>query len=110
MLRLPGAQVDRDLVLELLVDLTEEMLEEDILGRDRRIGFELEHPVAIGLLHRLEAGAGLGDDVGHARRADLARLILPAERGGSPSQGSLFESGHALRRGFHDRYCETMIT
>ena len=93
MIRLTRAQVDGDLVLERPVDLAQEVFEEDEFGRHSRIGFEFEHPVAIGVLHRLEAGAGLGDDLGHACLADLE---LPAKRGGPPGPGALFESGHAL--------------
>ncbi len=96
MIRLPGAEINRDPVFERPVDLAQEVFEEDEFGRHSRIGFEVEHPVAIDVLHRLEAGAGLGDDPGHACLADLERRILPAERGGPPSQGALFESGHAL--------------
>ena len=52
--------------------------------------------MAIRLLQRLEAGAGLGDDLGHACLADLERRILPADTAGrqakapSSSPGMLF--------------------
>jgi hypothetical protein len=110
MILLRRAQVDGDLVFERPVDLAEEVFEEDVFGRHRRIGLELEHPVAIRLLQRLEAGAGLGDDLGHSRLADLEGRILPAGRGGPPCCGSLFESGHISTTGFHHGHCKTVIT
>jgi hypothetical protein len=110
MLRLPGAQVDRDLVLERLVDFVEEMFEQDVFARDRRIGFEFEHPVAIRPLHRLEAGASLSDDGRDASLAELKRTVLAGCLGGPPGYRSLFESRHVfLRRSAH-HYRERVIT
>jgi hypothetical protein len=64
--RLPGAQVDRDLVLERLIDLAEEVLEKDVFCGNRGIGLEIEDPVAICLLQVLESGPGFSDYLGEA--------------------------------------------
>ena len=61
MLGLAGAQIDGDLVLERLVDLVEEMLEEHVVGGNRGIGLELEHPVAIRPLQRLQTAPRILD-------------------------------------------------
>jgi hypothetical protein len=66
--------------------------------------------VAIRPLHRLEAGAGLGDDGRDAWLAEPKRSVLAGCLGGPPGDRSLFESRHVfLRRSAH-RYRETVIT
>ena len=52
MLALDAAQIDRDLAFEFGIDgLAEIMAQQDIFGRDRRVGLEFEHPMAVRLLH-----------------------------------------------------------
>ena len=81
MLGLAGAQIGGDLVLERLVDLVEKMLEEHVVGRNRRVGLELEHPVAIRLLQRFQIAPGIVDQreaspsSHRRRRASAARPI-----------------------------------
>src|ERR1041385_18244 len=51
MLALDAAQIDRDRALELGIDrLGQVMTKQHVFGRDRRVGLELEAPVAVGLL------------------------------------------------------------
>ena len=48
---LNAAEIDGDLGLECLGDgFAEIMSQQNIFGRDRRVGFELENPMAVGLL------------------------------------------------------------
>ncbi len=71
---LARAQIDSDLALQLLVDAVEIMLQQDVFRRDRAIGFQLEHPVAIcvltacerrgGAIDRIGQGSGLGRRLG----------------------------------------------
>ena len=52
MLALDGAQILRQRRLDAVVDLAEIMLQQDVFGRDGRIGLELEGPMAVGALLR----------------------------------------------------------
>ena len=66
MIGLGGAQIDGELALDVVVDGIEEMLEQDVLGRDGDVGLELEAPLALGfVLQRLQVGGRLGDDAVH---------------------------------------------
>ena len=60
-LALLGAHESRDLRLKLGLDSAEIVLQQNIFGRDRRVGFELEDPVAIGMLQRQQRRGGAGD-------------------------------------------------
>ncbi len=76
---LNAPQIDADPLFERIVDLVEIMLEHHVFRRDGRVGFELENPVAVGVLaseqRRLsgldragQAAAcenGIGCDAGH---------------------------------------------
>ena len=61
MVRLPGAQVDRDPAFERLIDPAQEVLEKDVFCGNRGIGLEIEDPVAICLLQVLESFPGFSD-------------------------------------------------
>ena len=52
MLALDAAQVSRDAFIELGVDRAEIVLQEDVFGRDRRVGLKLENPMAVLMLQR----------------------------------------------------------
>ncbi len=55
---LDAAQIDADPAFQLRVDPVEVVLQQDVLGRDRRIRLQLEQPVAVGGLPRAERGLG----------------------------------------------------
>ena len=60
--RLDTAQIARDLRLQHGIDrLAEIVAQKDIFGRDRAIGFELEHPMPVGALRIGERGGGAVD-------------------------------------------------
>src|SRR5580700_6159397 len=66
---LDTTQIGADLALERAVlRLAKVMLEEDIFGRDGGVGFELEHPVAVGPLHRQQRLRRTLDDVVQSAR------------------------------------------
>ncbi len=67
---LGGAQISCDALFELRVDRAEIVLQEDVLGRDRGVGFQVEHPVAVLLLQRQEQFDRSRDGGIEARRAD----------------------------------------
>jgi hypothetical protein len=73
---LPPAQIDGEFLLQRRIDrLVQIMLEQDIFGRNRRIGFELEDPVPI---------AALAAEQGLRRRRDGAverRCVEPGSNG-----------------------------
>jgi hypothetical protein len=84
------AQVVADAPLALLVDLAQEVLEHDVFGRDRGVGLELEHPVAVRLLAVVEREAALAQgavqcgvvDFRHAPAGDrCGSLASPATAG-----------------------------
>ena len=69
---LPGADVGAETRLGLGVDLVEEMVEQDVFGGDRRVGLQLEQPVAVVMLEAPERGGCLVDhrlDAGQGREA-----------------------------------------
>ena len=49
------------LCLKLRLDSAEIMLQQNVFGRDRRVGFEFEDPVAIRMLQRQQRRRGAGD-------------------------------------------------
>src|SRR6185437_10059877 len=55
------SQVDRELALELRLDLIQEMHHQDVFGRNGAIGLELEDPVPVGPLLPDQRVAGGGD-------------------------------------------------
>ena len=75
MVGLGGAQIGGQLALDRVVDRVEEMLEQDVLGGDGDVGLELEAPVALGVLQRLQVGGRLGDDA-----VDLVETVVPPRR------------------------------
>ncbi len=70
---LDGAQVVADPALQLYVDPIEEMLQQHVLGRDGRVGFQLEHPMAIGALALQQRPAGARN--GLVQAAELGSRI-----------------------------------
>ena len=60
---LTGADVGAETRLGLVIDLVEKMVEKDVLGRDGRVGLELEEPVAVVMLEAAQAGGGVLDDL-----------------------------------------------
>src|SRR5580693_10123454 len=91
---LDAAQIDRDLLLEPGIDrLAETMPQQHVFGGNGGVGFELEHPMAFGLLVRQQrVGRGLNALVefliGHCiSRISAARCperIAPSMVAGSP--------------------------
>ena len=51
---LDAAQVHADACLKRRIDPVQVMLEQDVLGRNRRVGFQLEAPMAVGVLPPLQ--------------------------------------------------------
>ena len=43
-------QIAGDALLQAGLDIAEIMLQQDVFGRDRGVGFELEHPMAVLML------------------------------------------------------------
>src|SRR5437660_5028993 len=73
MLALNAAEIGGDLALELRIGgLAEIMLEQHVFGRDGRVGFELEHPMTVGLLQS-EQRSGGGRNVRLEPRVDRRR-------------------------------------
>ncbi len=73
-LALASTQIDADLRLQLLVDAVEKMFQQDVFGGDRRVGFELEQPMAVRVLapgQRI-GGGGNGAGQGFASGQGLA--------------------------------------
>jgi hypothetical protein len=64
---LDGAQVGADLLLQLRLDTVEEVLQQHVFGRNGGVGFQLEHPVPVGMLPPRQGGAGAADGVLHRR-------------------------------------------
>jgi hypothetical protein len=62
-LALDLAQVAGEPLLHLWVDLAQEMLQQDVLGRDGGVGLQLESPVAVRLLHRHQRPGDIGHGV-----------------------------------------------
>ncbi len=59
---LNAQQIVRDLALQFAVDrLAEVVAEQHIFGRDRRVGFEFEYPVSVGLLMTVQRARRPGD-------------------------------------------------
>src|SRR5208282_1090834 len=80
MLALEPAQVDGEAPFELRVDLVEKMLEHDVFGRDRGVGLELEDPMAVLPLQRLERCRDFGD---HGIEPTLEKVIAGINQGAS---------------------------
>jgi hypothetical protein len=64
---LTRAQIGGDLVLQRLIDLGEEMLEEHVIGGNRRVRLELEYPMAIRPLQLFQPAPRILDQVGSQR-------------------------------------------
>ena len=60
-LTLAGAQKGGDALLELGFDAAEIVLQQDVFGRDRRVGFEFEEPMPVTLLPRQQRFGGQAD-------------------------------------------------
>ena len=60
MLALDRAQIDADLRLQRRVDAVEEVLQQHIFGRDRRVRLQLEDEMAVRLLMPRSARAPRG--------------------------------------------------
>ena len=78
MLALCGAQIDSELLLQIVVDLAEIMLQQHVFGRDRRVGFEFVAPMAVGVLVRNHRRGGAVDGLiqrgnGRGARAGIGR-------------------------------------
>ena len=59
---LDAAQIDGDLGFQRGIDrLGEIMAQQHVFGRDRGVGLELEHPMAVGLLQLGKRRRGAGD-------------------------------------------------
>ena len=66
---LSRAQITGNALFEIAVDGVEIVLQQDVFGRDRRVGLELEQPVAVTMLARDQpAGRPLYRGVERARR------------------------------------------
>ncbi len=53
---LPATEIVGVLVLFLEIDLAEEVLDQDVLGRDRGVGFELEEIMSVWTLPAQQGG------------------------------------------------------
>jgi len=92
--------------LEGWVDLTEEMLEQNVLGWDGRIRLELVAPMAIVALTTLELATGVSDQIGKRLRLPLRRdtpLVDGLPRAGNP----FAEPKTPILQHFHHRCWET---
>ena len=98
---LAGAQVNPDLPLERRVDLVEEMLEQDVFGRDARIGLELEEPMPVGTLQLHQALARLRDHRAQILARHRDRIDHSRQVGRSPSRGHTLAEARLLRRLHH---------
>src|SRR3546814_8927044 len=86
MAALNAAQIDSELALNLDIDLVEEMLEQDVLGRNDSVRFQFEHPMPVRLLARFEIAPRFLDHIieqGYRRRrsGDAALLEPTIHRG-----------------------------
>ena len=85
MVALDAAQIDADLALQLeVIRLAEIVAQQDVLGRDGRVGLQLEDPVAVVALLAQQRLRGAADVVARARRQALdvghrARRVASAE-------------------------------
>jgi hypothetical protein len=59
MVALDTTQIDTDSLLPHNIDAVEVMLQQDIFGRNSRVGFEFEAPVAIRVLQPPQGSGGL---------------------------------------------------
>ncbi len=92
MLALGLAQVAGDVALERGLGGAEEMVEQDVFGRNRRVRLELEQPVPVGVLaaeQRVARPRDRGIEVGHSpalRRFAAAKpeRIAPSIVAGKP--------------------------
>jgi hypothetical protein len=75
---LQPAQIARNPRFERRIALAQEVLQRDVFGRDRRVGLELEHPVAVQALLREQLG-GRSVDGAIEIRLGLAAQQLPRD-------------------------------
>ena len=78
---LAAADVGAEPRLGLGINLVEEVVEEDVLRRDGRVGLELEQPVAVVALKVAQAGGGVLDDLLDVGGGNGAVLHCPTAGG-----------------------------
>ena len=79
---LDAAQIDADLALQReVIGFAQVVTQEDVFGRNGRVGFEFEHPVPIGAL-ALEQGLG----------GQIDRAVYPQDRVGDHQCGGVIHA------------------